>query len=333
MYKSIIFLAFSMLFISCEKQIEKPIYTAEKWENPEWENPEIFQINREEPTASFYRYESVEDAIKNASWENSPLYQSLNGTWDFYYAENPMQRPTDFYKNEFDLAGWDTLEVPSNWEIKGHGIPFYTNVTYMFPPNPPYIPHEENPVGSYKREFDIPETWNGKEVYLHFEGVSGAMYIWINGEKVGYNEGSKTPAEYAISKYIKQGKNSIAVQVLRWSDASYLEDQDFWRLSGIDRDVYLYANNKTTIKDFTVVADLENDYKDGLFKLQLEVNNASENSPTIAEVKLLDGNNEIYVNSKKLDNTAGISQLVFEDKIPNIKTWNAETPNLLYTTY
>ena len=328
MYKSIIFLAFSILFISCEKQIEKPIYTAEKWDNPEWENPEIFQINREEPTASFYRYESVEDAIKNASWENSPLYQSLNGTWEFYYAENPMQRPTDFYKNDFDLTGWDTLEVPSNWEIKGHGIPFYTNVTYMFPPNPPYIPHEENPVGSYKREFDIPETWNEKEVYLHFEGVSGAMYIWINGEKVGYNEGSKTPAEYAISKYIKQGKNSIAVQVLRWSDASYLEDQDFWRLSGIDRDVYLYANNKTTIKDFTVIADLENEYKDGLFKLQLEVNNASENSPTIAEVKLLDGNNEIYVNSQELDNAAGISQLMFENIIPNVKTWNAETPNL-----
>ena len=328
MYKSIIFLAISVLFISCEKQVEKPIYIAEKWENPEWENPEIFQINREEPTASFYRYEQIEDALKNSSWENSPLYQSLNGTWDFYYAENPMQRPTDFYKNDFDLTGWDTLQVPSNWEIKGHGIPFYTNVTYMFPPNPPYIPHEENPVGSYKREFDIPETWNDKEVYLHFEGVSGAMYIWVNGEMVGYNEGSKTPAEYAISKYIKQGKNSIAVQVLRWSDASYLEDQDFWRLSGIDRDVYLYATNNTTIKDFTVIADLENDYKDGLFKLQIEVNNASENSPPVAEVKLLDGDTEIYVNSKKLDNATGISLLVFEEKIPNVKSWNAETPNL-----
>ncbi|NNK76682.1 MAG: DUF4981 domain-containing protein, partial [Maribacter sp.] len=328
MYRSIILLTIAMLLISCEMQVEKPVYTAEKWENPEWENPEIFEINREEPTASFYRYGNETDALDNESWENSPFYESLNGVWHFYYAENPQKRPADFYKNDFDLTAWDTLKVPSNWEIEGYGIPFYTNVTYMFPPNPPYIPHEDNPVGSYKREFDIPEIWNDKTVYLHFEGVSGAMYIWINGEMAGYNEGSKTPAEYDISKYIKPGKNSIAVQVLRWSDASYLEDQDFWRLSGIDRDVYVYATNKTTIKDFRVIADLENDYKDGLFNLQLEVNTVSENGPTTAEVKLLDGNKEIYVHSKKLDKTDGIFQLMFEEKFPNVKTWNAETPNL-----
>jgi beta-galactosidase len=328
MYRSLLLLAIVLLLLSCEKQIEKPVYTAEKWENPEWENPEIFQINREEPTASFYRYANETDALKNESWENSPFYESLNGSWQFYYADNPQKRPVDFYKNDFDLTAWDTLVVPSNWEIEGYGIPFYTNVTYMFPPNPPYIPHEDNPVGSYKREFDIPESWNDKEVYLHFEGVSGAMYIWINGEMVGYNEGSKTPAEYAISEYVKQGKNTVAVQVLRWSDASYLEDQDFWRLSGIDRDVYVYATNKTTIKDFTVTADLENGYKDGLFKLHLAVTNASENGHTAAEVKLLDGNTEIYVNSKKLEAASGISELIFEENIPNVKTWNAETPNL-----
>ena len=328
MYKSIIFLTLSILFISCEKQIEKPIYTAEKWENPEWENPEIFQINREEPTASFYRYENESDALKNESWENSPLYQSLNGTWDFYYADNPQKRPVNFYKNNFDLTGWDKLEVPSNWEIEGHGIPFYTNVTYMFPPNPPYIPHEENPVGSYKRAFEIPDTWEGKEVYLHFEGISGAAYIWVNGEKVGYNEGSKTPATFAITKYIKKGTNKVAVQVLRWSDASYMEDQDFWRLSGIDRDVYVYATNKTTIKDFTVTADLENDYKDGLFKLQLEVNNASENETLSAEVKLYDVEGEVYSESKGVASVSSVSPLVFEQSFPNVKTWNAEAPNL-----
>lgn len=238
-----------------------------------------------------------------------------------------MKRPTDFYKNDFDLSGWDTLEVPSNWEIQGHGIPFYTNVTYMFPPNPPYIPHEENPVGSYKRDFEIPDSWDGKEVYLHFEGVSGAMYIWVNGEMVGYNEGSKTPAEYAITKFLTKGKNNVAVQVLRWSDASYLEDQDFWRLSGIDRDVYLYATNKTTIKDFTVTADLQNSYKDGLFKLQLEVNKASDNAVS-AEVKLMDGDNEVYSEVKDLEGAAELSQLAFEKVIPKVKTWNAETPNL-----
>lgn len=328
MYKSIMFIAVVALFISCEKKIEKPTYTAEKWKNPEWENPEVFQINREEPTASFYRYEEESEALKNQSWEDSPFYQSLNGTWDFYFAENPQKRPVDFYKNDFDLTGWDTLQVPSNWEIEGHGIPFYTNVTYMFPPNPPYIPHEENPVGSYKRTFDIPQEWDGKDIYLHFEGISGAAYIWVNGEKVGYNEGSKTPAAFAINEYIKKGTNSIAVQVLRWSDASYMEDQDFWRLSGIDRDVYVYATNKTTIKDFTIVADLENDYKDGLLNLELELSNAGDNVVNKVEVTLLDGDNEVYSVSEALESIIGTSELVFEKQLPSVKTWNAEEPNL-----
>ena len=307
---------------------EKPTYIAAQWENPEWENPEIFQINREEPTASFYRYTTAETALENESWEHSPLYRSLNGTWDFYYAENPMKRPTDFYKNDFDLQGWDTIPVPSNWEIQGHGIPFYTNVTYMFPPNPPHIPHETNPVGSYKREFEIPDTWNDKVIYLHFEGVSGAMYIWVNGEMVGYNEGSKTPAAYNITKYVHNGENSIAVQVLRWSDASYMEDQDFWRLSGIDRDVYLYATDKTTIKDFRITADLANDYTDGHLKLELDVaNGAVENTQNI-EIKLLDDKKEVYTETRRLEQGNGVGQLVFEKTLPHIKTWNAETPNL-----
>ncbi|MCK5443882.1 MAG: DUF4981 domain-containing protein, partial [Maribacter sp.] len=326
--KSILSFAVFLFLISCNSKVERPVYTAEKWENPEWENPEIFQINREEATASFYKYEDKENALKNDSWENSSLYQSLNGTWDFYYAENPQKRPSNFYKNDFDVTGWDQLQVPSNWELEGHGIPFYTNIIYMFPPNPPYIPHNQNPVGSYKREFNIPDNWGDKEVYLHFEGVSGAMYIWVNGEKVGYNEGSKTPAEYAISKYIKKGGNTVAVQVLRWSDASYMEDQDFWRLSGIDRDVYVYATNKTTIKDFTVTADLENDYKDGLFKLELDVNNVSGDGISAVEVKLLDGKTELYSESKGINSKNGISTIDFEKNLPAVMTWNAEEPNL-----
>ncbi|WP_041633193.1 glycoside hydrolase family 2 [Maribacter sp. HTCC2170] len=328
MNKSFVFVLMSILLISCGKTVVKPEYTADKWENPDWENPEIFQINREEPTASFYRYADESTALKNQSWENSPLYKSLNGTWDFYYADNPQKRPVEFYQDDFDLTGWDELDVPSNWEIQGHGIPFYTNVTYMFPPNPPYIPHEENPVGSYRRNFEIPESWDGKEIYLHFEGISGAAYVWVNGEKVGYNEGSKTPAAFSITKNVKKGINTVAVQVLRWSDASYLEDQDFWRLSGIDRDVYLYATNKTTIKDFTVVADLENEYSDGLLNLQIEINNAGDDLVDKVEITLSDGGEEIYSDSSILTNTVGTSEVVFEKKLPKIKTWNAEAPNL-----
>lgn len=331
MFKKLICIALiSILVISCKTDTkpERPVYTAEKWSNPEWENPEIFQINREEPTASFYRYRSEENALKNESWENSTLYQSLNGKWDFYFADNPEQRPTDFYYEGFDTRGWDTIEVPSNWEIEGYGTPFYTNVIYMFPPNPPYIPHEMNNVGSYQREFEIPQDWDEKDIYLHFEGVSGAMYVWVNEEMVGYNEGSKTPAAFNITDQVTIGKNKISVQVLRWSDASYLEDQDFWRLSGIERDVYLFATNKTTIKDFTVKSDLEHNYKDGVFNLDVEVANATDTQDGMQlQIRLLDGNTEIVNEVKKLAvNTNGV--INFNHKIPNVKTWNAEKPNL-----
>jgi beta-galactosidase len=327
MYKALFFLVVSILLTSCDRTNERPVYAAEKWEDPEWENPEIFQINREEPTASFYRYESIDGALKNQSWENSSLYRSLNGTWDFYWAKNPQARPQNFYEKRFDISGWDTIVVPSNWEIQGHGIPVYTNVTYMFPPNPPHIPHETNPVGSYKRQFEVPEDWEGKAIYLHFEGVSGAMYVWVNGQKVGYNEGSKTPAAFNITDFVVPGENSVAVQVLRWSDASYLEDQDFWRLSGMNRDVYLYATNKTTIKDFRVIADLENEYSDGLFQLSVEISNPGDQE---LEIQLLDGDTQVLGSSKKVTSGKDTSLITFEQRLPDIKTWNAEKP-YLYT--
>lgn len=302
---------------------------APQWENPEWENPEIFQINREAPTASFYRYADERTALENESWENSSFYQSLNGEWDFNYADSVPERPTTFFNSEFDTSDWDKIPVPSNWELEGHGIPIYTNVIYPFPKNPPFIPHDKNSVGSYRRDFEIPENCDGKNIYLHFAGVSGATYVWINGEKVGYSEGSKTPAEFDITKYLKAGKNSLAVQVLRWSDASYLEDQDFWRLSGIERDVYLYATNKTTLKDYRVIADLENNYTDGKLNLNLQINNSGKKAKGYhVEVKLLEGDTEVYSETKKVDLSQGLSSINFEKTLPKIKTWNAEKPNL-----
>jgi beta-galactosidase len=315
---------------SCNiKPIEKPIYTAEKWENPEWENPMIFEINREKPIASFYKYADENSAIGNESWEKSSMYKSLNGTWNFYYADSVNARPTDFYKNDFSLKGWDTITVPSNWEMKGYGIPVYTNNKYMFPPNPPYIPHNINNNGSYKREFDIPKNWNKKDIFLHFEGVSGAMYIWVNEQFIGYNEGSKTAAEFDITKVAKPGKNTIAVQVLRWSDASYMEDQDFWRLSGIERDVYVYASKKIKLKDFRVTADLKNNYKDGVFKLKVIVENNSDSlSRKKINIKLLEGDKEIYSQSKNSVLSIGLNSIEFEKIIPNVNIWSAEKPNL-----
>lgn len=317
--------------LSCqEKMTVKPIYTAEPWENPEWENPEIFEINREYPTATFYRYSNTNDAIANDSWQNSASYVSLNGTWRFYYADSVQARPTNFHKSDFDTSGWDDIEVPSNWELKGYGIPVYTNIKYMFPANPPFIPHDINNNGSYKRSFDILQDWDGKDIFLHFTGVSGAMYVWINDDFVGYNEGSKTAAEFDITSKVKRGKNTVSVQVLRWSDASYMEDQDFWRLSGIERDVYVYASNKATIKDFRVIADLENDYRDGVFNLDLQLhNNSNEIVNETVSVKLLDdNNNEVFSEDKAVKLESGKSNFNFNTTLLEVKSWNAEYPNL-----
>tara|TARA_R110001592_G_scaffold123108_4_gene330632 strand:+ start:11446 stop:14661 length:3216 start_codon:yes stop_codon:yes gene_type:complete len=335
MKKSLLILIITLAtFASCSKIVTKTIEVAEKWENPEWvnpewENPEIFQINREEPTASFYRYASDKEALKNESWKNSTMYTSLNGVWNFHFAEGVSERPTDFYKNDFSLNGWDKITVPSNWEMQGFGVPIYVNRIYAFPTNPPFIPHNINNVGSYKRDFDVSEDWDGKDVYLHFAGVSGAMYVWVNGQKVGYNEGSKTAAEFNITKYIKVGKNNVAVQVLRWSDTSYMEDQDFWRLSGIERDAYVYAVDKVTVRDFRITSDLENNYTDGVFKADIKVDNNTKKEQTRAiEIKLLDGDKEVYSESKVIKLNTGRNTIDFNKVLKNVKTWNAEHPNL-----
>uniref|UniRef100_UPI004048B42B glycoside hydrolase family 2 TIM barrel-domain containing protein n=1 Tax=Mariniflexile sp. TaxID=1979402 RepID=UPI004048B42B len=326
---TIVLLTIISMFSCKTKEIVRPTYTAQNWENPEWENPEIFQKNREAPTASFYRYNNEKSALENSSWQNSPLYKSLNGTWNFYYADSVQARPTDFYKNGFDISGWDKIEIPSNWEMKGFGIPVYTNIKYMFPANPPYIPHHINNNGSYKRDFEIPADWDGKDIYLHFAGVSGAMYVWLNGKMVGYNEGSKTAAEFKITDLVKNGRNELSVQVMRWSDASYMEDQDFWRLSGIERDVYIYTTNKVTVRDFRVTSDLENDFKDGVFNLSVKLGNNSETTKESSiKVKLLDGTEEVYSGTKSINAKPGTTTLDFNKTLSNVKTWNAETPNL-----
>ncbi|WP_299064582.1 glycoside hydrolase family 2 TIM barrel-domain containing protein [uncultured Polaribacter sp.] len=334
MKKKFQILLLMLLVVSCkESNNKKPIYTAEKWENPEWENPEIFQINREEPRATFYNYTNQKDALSNSSWENSANYKSLNGSWNFYYADSVQARPVNFYKNDFSLKGWSQIEVPSNWEMKGFGLPIYVNAGYVFPKNPPFIKHNINNVGSYKRSINISKDWAHKEIFLHFAGVSGAMYVYVNGEKVGYNEGSKTAAEFNITKFVKTGENQIAVQVLRWSDASYMEDQDFWRLSGIERDVYLRAENKFHIKDIRLNGDLLSDYTQGLFNLDIEFNNFSKKEES-AEVQIVifDGDKVVKKYSKKFNIASeGSSGIGFSETIPNVKHWTAETPNLYNT--
>jgi len=253
--------------------------------------------NKLEARATFYHFSDAKNLAKD--WQSSDSYQLLNGTWKFNWVKSPDNRPEEFYKEEYDVSTWDDIEVPGNWELQGYGIPIYTNIKYVFPANPPLIPHEYNPVGSYKRTFSIPEKWNDQKITLHFGAVRSAFYVWVNGEKVGYSQGSKLPAEFDITDFIQKGENQVAVEIYRWSDASYIEDQDFWRLSGMDRDVYMYATSKSYIHDLKVNAGLDNRYINGQFSLEVTVANTAK-AKVAAEIaiEILDGTKKIYYDTK-----------------------------------
>lgn len=319
---SVSLLAFLMLF-GCQP--------AENTDSPaEWEDPEVFAVNKEEPRAHFVHYSNLEEALAGA--QTSSAYRSLNGKWKFNWVRKPADRPKDFYKEGFKVDGWGEITVPGNWELQGYGIPIYTNVTYPFPPNPPYVPSDYNPVGSYLRTFTVPEAWTGQEVFLHFGAVRSAMYVWVNGRKVGYSEGSKTPAEFLLTPYLKTGENTLAVEVYRWSDASYIEDQDFWRLSGIDRDVYLYAEPPIAIYDFFLKAGLDENYLHGELDLSVELKNNGDQAVSGYRLEALLYEDVAAAPILTLDITAealtGVQSFDIAQTIENAKHWSAETPNL-----
>ncbi|QOG04721.1 glycoside hydrolase family 2 TIM barrel-domain containing protein [Flavobacterium sp. MDT1-60] len=297
-------------------------------QNNEWENPQILDRGKEEGRSSFLLF-SNEAELKGNNSQKSELYQSLNGDWKFNIVKNPSQRPMDFYAVNLDDSNWKNIQVPSNWEIQGYDIPIYTNITYPFPKNPPFINGDYNPVGSYRRTFTIADSWKDKEIILHFGSISGYAKVFLNGKEVGMTKAAKTPAEFNITSFLKKGDNLIAVQVFRWHDGSYLEDQDFWRLSGVERDVYLQAMPKTTIWDYFVKSDLDNQYKNGIFSLDVTLkyfeNNKVKN-PSV-KVELFDNQgNVVYSENKKVNNKE--QKISFEKTVENVKQWNAETPNL-----
>ncbi len=287
-----------------------------------WENPEVFAINKEAPKSYFIPY--LEDGdVRTDEHSKSPFYTSLNGKWNFNIVSKPSERPYYFFKTDYDDSDWDRITVPSNWELEGFDIPIYTNVKYPHDKTPPNIQNDYNPVGSYRRHFDIASLNDQEEVYLHFGAVSSAMHVWVNGQRVGYSEDSKTPAEFNITKYLKKGKNLLAVEIYRWSDASYIEDQDFWRLSGITRDVFLLKRNKVHIKDFAVQASLINDYTNGAFKVSVDLNGKDLKSYQV-EVSLLDAeNNPVYSATQQ-----GATEVNFKTVISKPLHWTSETPHL-----
>jgi len=316
----------------------------------DWENPAVFGINKEAPHCTLMPYESQSKAVR-LDRTASRWHQSLNGQWKFHWSKDPNSRPADFYRTDFDVNGWDTIKVPSNWQMEGFGTPLYTNVQYPFHKNPPFVmqtPPEHftnfdarNPVGSYRTAFKVPSKWDGRQVFIVFDGVDSAFYLWINGQNVGYSQDSRTPAEFNITPYLQKGKNTLAAEVYRYSDGSYLEDQDFWRLSGIYRDVYLYSTPKLHIRDFFVNTDLDADYKNAVLRIDAQVASYADYGgvvPTL-EVKLIDktnsglfGKNEIIESmatpSGKSFTLGNQIEYSFVADVENPKKWTAETPNL-----
>ena len=278
----------------------------------EWEDPAVNQIGVEQPRATFFSYPTV-DAAKTMDRTNAS-FQLLNGDWKFSWAPKPADRPADFYKLDYKDQDWDMIPVPSNWERQGYSLPLYTNRTYPFPKDAPNIPHDDNPVGSYRHWFEL-EDLGDQQTFITFDGVKAACYVWINGEKAGYSEGSRTPVEFNITEFVKPGKNLVAVEVYRWCDGSYQEDQDFWRLSGIFRDVYLTSRAPNCIRDFSIVTDLDASYQDAQLVVDAEILGNGE-----LHFELFDAEGESVL--KKTSSGS------FKAPIANPRKWTAEDPYL-----
>jgi len=303
----------------------------------EWENPKVFSVNTEPPRVTFIPYADEASALKNDK-KGSPYYLSLNGTWKLKWVTKPADVPANFFAPGYDVRSWNDIPVPANLEFQGYGIPIYVNSSYEWvkppaQPDPPHVPHDYNPVGCYRRTFSVPPGWKDKEVFVHFGAVKSAFYAWVNGRKLGYSEDSKTPAEWDITPYLQAGENTIALQVLRWSDGSYLECQDFFRLSGIERDVFLWAAPKVRIRDFWADAGLTSDYKDGRLKVAVDLKNKAaglRSGSLSVEMKLLDAaGSAVASETKPVDmNGREAAALVFEKPVPSPKKWTAETPDL-----
>lgn len=301
----------------------------------ELENPAIQNINKEAPHSTFFSYSNRVNAIADIK-ENSDNFLSLNGIWDFNFVLGFQNRIGNYFENNLNLSNWKKIEVPSNMEIQGYGVPIYLNHPYEWAADrsqtPPYVDMNNNSFGYYRKEFELPANWNGKEIFIHFGAIKSAGYLYINGKYVGLTKDGKTPAEFDITRYLEAGKNIIALEVIRWTDGSYLECQDYWRLSGIPREVYLYCQPQARIKDFFVKAILDDNYTRGIFNLDIELENHLEKKSSCdVTIELLEDNGLIiFTESKssgKFDKGRN-SNISFQKEINDVKKWTAETPNL-----
>ncbi|MDE6793785.1 MAG: DUF4981 domain-containing protein [Muribaculaceae bacterium] len=290
----------------------------------EWQDPKVNAVNRAPMRSANFAYQKGENALSSQSQKESANYLSLNGTWKFNWVKDATSRPTDFWKKDFNDKGWDNINVPGVWELNGYGDPIYVNNHYawasFYESKPPIVPTLNNNVGTYRREIKVPADWKGKEIFAHFGSVTSNMYLWVNGKYVGYSEDSKLEAEFNLTPYLVPGQeNLICFQVFRWCDGTYLEDQDFFRYSGVGRDCYLYARDKKRIADIRVTPDLENNYTDGVLNIDLSL---TANAPVDLTLKDAEGNTVATATASKSGKTVM--------KVANPKKWSAETP-YLYT--
>jgi beta-galactosidase len=308
---------------------------------PEWNNnPEIFELNRLDAHASMIPYSNLSQALVGDK-ESSPYYKTLNGIWKFSFSETPDQRVVDFYQADFDCSTWATIPVPAHWQFHGYDYPQYTNVRYPWAESepdlkPPFAPTKYNPVGSYIRTFTVPESWNGQPVYLSFQGVESAFYVWVNGERVGYCEDTFTPSEFDITPYLNAGDNKLAVEVYRWCDASWLEDQDFWRLSGIFREVYLYTAPSVHIADFFVQTTLDEEFVHADLNVDIKVQNYFNQklNPYTLQMQLYNKEDqpvwEAPIATVTSFDQEGVQQFKLSEHVEEPYKWSAEAP-YLYT--
>jgi beta-galactosidase len=301
------------------------VFTAKAQKN-EWQDPEANAVNRAPMHTNYFAYESPGEAAQGEK-TLSANFMTLNGSWKFNWVGNADQRPTDFFRTDFNDKGWDNLQVPALWELNGYGDPIYVNAGFawrnQFENDPPRFPNENNHVGSYRREITIPAGWNGKEIFAHFGSVTSNIYLWVNGRYVGYSEDSKLEAEFNLTSFLRPGKNLIAFQVFRWCDGSYLEDQDFFRFSGVGRDCFLYARNKQYIQDIRLTPDLDSQYRDGSLHIALQLKGNG-----VVELELKDAKGSSVATSQ----VKGTGNLSATMQIANPAKWTAETPNLYCLT-
>ncbi|MGN0281234.1 MAG: glycoside hydrolase family 2 TIM barrel-domain containing protein [Prevotella sp.] len=300
-----------------------------------WQDATTTQIGRMSMAAHFVPYTSEHAALAQLKKNDTERFaidaanerrMTLNGTWKFKLVKRPALALTDFWQPTFDASSWQNINVPGSWELQGFDAPIYTDVTYPFPVNPPFVPEDYNPVGHYIHDFTFPDNWQGMDIILDFEGVESAFFVWLNGERIGYSEDSRLPAHFDITRHVKKGNNRLAVQVFRYSDASYLEDQDYWKYSGIERNVFIQARPKSRISDFRLGQALVNDYRDGQFSLDVSVLSPRKGMKVEAKVLSPEGK-PLYTASHRIASAAD-TLVTFSKTIANAKPWNAETPNL-----